>query len=194
MPSIPSVLIIGVNPIVQIVVPLVRTFGFHVAHLWSYQRLTNETVSLCRDTLKIDSYSCTMSSLENLLNDSNENYLIFICTETDQHASLVRQLTTMSTNKNSLHHVICMPPFHVDPKNLISYQANQQQLFCYCYPLGFLPTFIKLKRYLIEEQVQLGKKEMFSINASVLFVEKERKEQQQFFSFVCSVDIDKRAS
>jgi predicted dehydrogenase len=46
-----------------------------------------------------------------------------------------------------------MPPFNVDPKSLISIQ---QQFCCYCYPIGFLPTFIKLKRYLTEEQVSLG--------------------------------------
>jgi predicted dehydrogenase len=46
-----------------------------------------------------------------------------------------------------------MPPFNVDPKSLISIQ---QQLCCYCYPIGFLPTYVKLKRYLTEEQINIG--------------------------------------
>ena len=171
MPSVPSVLIIGVNPIVRIVVPMARSFGFRVAHLWSYHRFTSETISLCKDILKIESYSCTLVSLEQLLNNTNEPYLIFVCTETDQHASLLKRLTTASTGKSFTHHIVCMPPFHVDPKILISTQSIQQQLCCYCYPLGFLPTFIKLKRYLIEEQVQLGKRNESQYNFQFRFLQ-----------------------
>ncbi|CAF1510750.1 unnamed protein product, partial [Adineta steineri] len=40
--------------------------------------------------------------------------------------------------------------------SLISTQQIQQQLCCYCYPIGFLPTFIKLKRYLTEEHANIG--------------------------------------
>ena len=159
MPSIPPVLIIGVNPIVKIVVPLLRTFGFQIAHLWSPRRLTAEIVSLCQETLKIESYSCSTSSLDQLLTNANESYLVFICTETDQHASLIKRLTSLAIIKPCAHHLVCMPPFNVDPKSLVSVQQIQEQLCCYCYPLGFLPTFIKLKRYLTEEQTQLGNDE-----------------------------------
>lgn len=158
MPSIPPVLIVGVRPIVNIVVPLLRAFGFQIQHLWSPSRLTDEIVSLCKDKLKITSYSCSMSSLDQLLNNTNESFLVFICTETDQHASLMKRLTTISLVNPIVHHIVCMPPFNVDPKSLIAVQQVQQQLCCYCYPIGFLPTFIKLKRYLVEENNQLGKK------------------------------------
>ena len=158
MPAIPPVLIVGVSPIVNIVVPLLRAFGFQIQHLWSPSRLTNEIVSLCKETLNIASYSCSIGSLEQLLNSTNEPYLVFICTETDQHAALMKRLTTTSFVNPILHHIVCMPPFNVDPKSLIAAQQVQQQLCCYCYPVGFLPTFIKLKRYLVEEHTQLGKK------------------------------------
>ena len=148
MSPIPSVLIIGVNPIVKIIVPLLRAFGFQIAHLWSPYRLTTDLISLCKDTLNIDSFSCSTPSLEQLLDNTTQPYLIFICTETDQHYPLIKRLTT----KSSHHHIICMPPFNVDPKSLIS---SQQQLCCYCYPIGFLPTFVKLKRYLNEELVTI---------------------------------------
>ena len=157
MPSIPPVLIIGVNPIVKIVVPLLRTFGFPIVHLWSPRRVTPEIASLCQDTLQIESYSCSTPSLDQFLSKANEPYLIFICTETDQHAALIKRLTSPAIIKPCAHHLVCMPPFNVDPKSLVAVQQIQEQLCCYCYPLGFLPTFVKLKRYLTEEQAQLGK-------------------------------------
>jgi len=157
MPSIPPVLIIGVNPNVKIVVPLLRAFGFQIVHLWSPRRLTSDIISLCKDTLNIESIFCSLLSLDQLLNNATQPYLIFICTETDQHLSLIKRITSTSIIKPCNHHVVCMPPFNVDPKSLISIQQIQQQLCCYCYPIGFLPTFIKLKRYLNEEQANIGK-------------------------------------
>ncbi|CAF3530211.1 unnamed protein product [Rotaria sordida] len=156
MPSIPSILIIGVNPIVKIVVPLLRAFGFQIVHLWSPCRLTSDLISLCKDTLNIDSYSCSLTSLDQLLNNATQPYLIFICTETDQHLPLMKRIISTPTIKPCNHHVICMPPFNVDPKSILSIQQIQQQLCCYCYPIGFLPTFIKLKRYLYDEQTNIG--------------------------------------
>ena len=158
MPSIPPVVIIGVNPIVKIVVPLLRAFGFQIIHLWSPCRLTPDIISLCQERLNIETYSCSISSLEQLLNSATQTYLIFICTETDQHFPLIKRITSPSFIKPFNHHVVCMPPFNVDPKSLISTQQVQQQLCCYCSPIGFLPTFVKLKRYLNEEQVNIGKK------------------------------------
>ena len=157
MPSIPPVLIIGVNPIVKVAVPLLRAFGFQIIHLWSSRRLTSDITSLCQNILKIESYSCSLPSLEQLLKNTNEPYLIFICTETDQHASLIKRVLNSTTinGESAHHHVVCMPPFNIDPKSLISVQ-QQQQLCCYCYPIGFLPTFVKLKRYLHEEQMNIG--------------------------------------
>lgn len=157
MPSIPPVLIIGVNPIVKVVVPLLRAFGFQIIHLWSSRRLTSDIISLCQDILKIESYSCSLPSLDQLLKNATESYLIFICTETDQHAALIKRALNSINGESSGgggHHVVCMPPFNVDPKSLIAVQ--QQQLCCYCYPIGFLPSFVKLKRYLHEEQTNLG--------------------------------------
>ena len=156
MPSIPPVFIMGVSPMVRVVVPLLRTFGFHIAHLWSPRRLTADIVALCEETLSIDSYSCSLLSLDQLLNNASQPYLIFICTETDQHANLIKRITSTTIIKPCNHHVVCMPPFNVDPKSLISVQQIQQQLCCYCYPVGFLPTFIKLKRYFSEEQINPG--------------------------------------
>lgn len=160
MPSIPPILIIGVTPIVKIVVPLLRAFGFQMFHLWSPRRLTNDLVSLCKDILNIDSFSCSSAALDQLLNNATQSYLIFICTETDQHSSLMKRLTSTSIIKTCIHHIVCMPPFNVDPKSLVSTQQIQQQLCCYCCPIGFLPTFIKLKRYLQEEQANIGIKEI----------------------------------
>ena len=157
MPSIPPVLIIGVNPIVKVVVPLLRAFGFQIIHLWSPRRITSDIHSLCKDILNIESFSCSSLSLDQLLNNAPQPYLVFICTETDQHLSLIKRIITTSIIKPSNHHVVCMPPFNVDPKSLISIQQLQQQLCCYCYPIGFLPSFTKLKRYLNEEQANLGK-------------------------------------
>ncbi|CAF0724769.1 unnamed protein product [Adineta steineri] len=156
MPSTPPVIIIGVNPIVKIVVPLLRAFSFQIVHLWSPRRLTSDITSLCKDTLNIDSFSCSSNEFDHLLNTATQPYLIFICTETDQHLSLIKRIITTSIIKPSTHHVVCMPPFNVDPKSLISTQQIQQQLCCYCYPIGFLPTFIKLKRYLTEEHANIG--------------------------------------
>ena len=121
------------------------------------RRLTSDIISLCKDTLNIESFSCSSLTLDQLLNNATQPYLIFICTETDQHLSLIKRITSISIIKPCNHHVVCMPPFNVDPKSLISTQQIQQQLCCYCYPIGFLPTFIKLKRYLNEEQVNIGK-------------------------------------
>ncbi|UJR33477.1 hypothetical protein I4U23_020922 [Adineta vaga] len=156
MPSTPPVLIIGVNPIVKIVVPLLRAFGFQISHLWSPCRLTPDIISLCKETLNIESVFCSTLPLDQLLNNATQSYLIFICTDTDQHLSLIKRITSTSIIKPCNHHVICMPPFNVDPKSLISVQQIQQQICCYCYPIGFLPTFIKLKRYLTEEQANIG--------------------------------------
>jgi hypothetical protein len=154
MPSIPPVLIIGVNPIVKIVVSLLRAFSFQIVHLWSPCRLTSDLISLCQDTLNIESFSCSLISLDQLLNNAIQPYLIFICTENDQHFSHIKRIVNISITKSCYHHIVCMPPFNVDPKSLIS---SQQQLCCYCYPIGFLPTFVKLKRYLNEEQANIGK-------------------------------------
>ncbi|CAF0728025.1 unnamed protein product [Adineta ricciae] len=156
MPSTPPVLIIGVNPIVRVVVPLLRAFGFQINHLWSPYRLTSDLVALCKDTLNIELSSCSTLSFDQLLDNATQPYLIFICTDADQHLALIKRITSPSIIKPCHHHVICMPPFNVDPKSLISVQQVQQQLCCYCYPIGFLPTFIKLKRFLIEEQANIG--------------------------------------
>ncbi|CAF3889543.1 unnamed protein product [Rotaria magnacalcarata] len=164
MPSIPPILIIGVSPIVKIVVPLLRAFGFQIVHLWSPRRLTSDIISLCKDTLNIDSFSCSSAALDQLLNNATQPYLIFICTETDQHFPLMKRITSTSIIKPCNHHVVCMPPFNVDPKSLISIQQIQQQLCCYCYPIGFLPTFIKLKRYLNEEQANIASKCSLIVN------------------------------
>ena len=157
MPSIPPVVIIGVNPIVKIVVPLLRTFGFQIVYLWSTRRLTSDIISLCKDTLNIDSFSCSSHLLDQLLNNVTQPFLIFICTDTDQHLPLIKRITSTSIMKPCHHHVVCMPPFNVDPKSLISIQEVQQQLCCYCCPIGFLPTFIKLKRYFNDERINIGK-------------------------------------
>jgi len=170
MPSIPPVLIIGVNPNVKIVVPLLRAFGFQIVHLWSPRRLTSDIISLCKDTLNIESIFCSLLSLDQLLNNATQPYLIFICTETDQHLSLIKRITSTSIIKPCNHHVVCMPPFNVDPKSLISIQQIQQQLCCYCYPIGFLPTFIKLKRYLNEEQANIGKINFMKKNKIFFFL------------------------
>lgn len=154
MPSIPPVLIIGVSPIVKVTVPLLRAFGFQIVHLWSPRRLTSDITSLCQDILKIESFSCSFPSLDQLLKTASEPYLIFICTETDQHAPLIKRALNSTNGESSHHQIVCMPPLNVDPKSLIS--IPPQQLCCYCYPIGFLPSFVKLKRYLQEEQLNLG--------------------------------------
>jgi len=153
MPPIPPVLIIGINPIVKVVVPLLRAFSFQIVHLWSPCRLTTNLISLCQNLLNIDSFSCSLPTLDQLLNATTQPYLIFICTDIDQHQPLIKRILNISIAKSCFHHIVCMPPFNVDPKSLISTQ--QQQLCCYCYPIGFLPTFIKLKRYLNEEQMNI---------------------------------------
>jgi hypothetical protein len=158
MPAIPSVLIIGVNPIVKVVVPLLRAFGFHIAHLWSPSRLTAEIDTLCQNTLHIESYSCSSSTIDAWLSNTKESYLIFICTDTDQHVWWMKKFIALANTKSVVHQLICMPPFNVDPKSLISIQQSSTQLCCYCYPMGFLPTFVKLKRFLTEERGrELGK-------------------------------------
>ena len=110
MPSIPPVLIIGVNPIVEIVVPLLRAFGFQIVHLWSPCRLTLDIISLCKDMLNIEAFSCSLHSLDQFLNNATQPYIIFICTETDQHLSLIKRIISISTTRslNSIqYYTIC---------------------------------------------------------------------------------------
>ncbi|CAF0867048.1 unnamed protein product [Didymodactylos carnosus] len=154
MPAPPPVLILGTLPIVEICVPLLRQFGFQVIHLWSPKRFTSLTTKLVQDQLKLDSYSCSTYSFEQIFDTSSQPLLVWICVEPDQHLSLISKIIEQK------HHFVCMSPFTLDSRELSQIvqksMFNKTVLSCLCYPLAFLPTYIKLKRMLQDEKENIG--------------------------------------
>ncbi|CAF1586203.1 unnamed protein product, partial [Didymodactylos carnosus] len=154
MPGPPPVVILGTLPIIEICVPLLRQFGFQVIHLWSPKRFTSLTKKLVQDQLKLDSYSCSTYSLEQILSTSSQPLLVWVCVEPDQHLSLISKIIEQK------HHFVFLSPFTLDTRELSQIiqksTLNKTTLNCFCYLFAFLPTYIKLKRMLQDDKENIG--------------------------------------